>query len=176
MGTTHIAKTTPVTEKTAEEWRQDATRQEQIREDSWERSDTDGFLTQWAAGINSSLSIRKAEIAENGGLWNFAGLCDAKTGERIKAKMVYVANKFAPWRGDVARWVVLDENNKAILWLPVGANSRKQKALGFCEKREQAPADAVLEGKGYGLSGSCWVSVIRRDKGYPEGAKIWKQS
>jgi len=176
MRTTHITKTTPVNEKTAEEWRQDAARQEDIRENSWERSDTDGFLTQWAAGINSSLSIRKAEIAENGGLWDFPALCDAKTGERIKAKRVYVANKFAPWNGDVACWIVLDENDKAILWLPAGAKSRKQKALGFCEKRELAPADAVLEGRGHGLSGSCWVSVIRKDKGYREGAKIWKQS
>ena len=38
------------------------------------RSDTDGFLSQWAGGLTAQLERRRAEIAEAGDVATFTGL------------------------------------------------------------------------------------------------------
>ena len=42
----------------ADEHRQMAAKAEQDKAESWERSDTDGFLSQWASGLTASLQLR----------------------------------------------------------------------------------------------------------------------
>src|SRR5207244_11723938 len=53
--------------KTAEEWRAEAAQCRKSSADSWERSDTDGFLSQWAADTMARRFDACAEIADNGG-------------------------------------------------------------------------------------------------------------
>lgn len=52
---------------TAEEWRELAKSRFQAEQDSWERSDTDGFLSQKAAVTYGHMYNDLAALAENGG-------------------------------------------------------------------------------------------------------------
>jgi hypothetical protein len=48
----------------AAEWREMAREDRQRAADSWERSDTDGFLSQWASGIMADAYDLAAELVE----------------------------------------------------------------------------------------------------------------
>lgn len=150
----------------AEQYRKLANEAFQRQEDSWERSDTDGFLSQWASGLTSQLNSRLAELAEAGWVAPFPGLFSVATGERIPAKIIMVNDRFR--HGKRAVWALVDPATDRFTgtFVPVGENSRKQKQLGFVEKTEMAPAFAKLEG-----SNACNVSVwvYRTDGGYPKG-------
>lgn len=73
--------------KTAEEWRAEARRNEQSAQDSWERSDTDGFLSQWASQQMATRYFRLASIAEQGGTMTQSAFVDLATGALIKGSM-----------------------------------------------------------------------------------------
>lgn len=152
---------------TATEHRTEAARHEQSAADSWERSDTDGFLSQWADGLNAQMHRLAADIAENGGKHEFVGLFDAK-GRRVKAKLIYVADRFRGY-GKKPVWMVLDANDQAIEWVNAfrdGARSKMAK-LGLHEAKEEVAAKAFIDGEGHGLSGRAWVAAKRLDRGYP---------
>lgn len=155
---------------TANEYHQLSRGQIQEREDSFDRCDTDGFLSQWASGVHSNLYLRLAELAEAGWVSEFPGLFDIKTGERVPAKIIYVKDRFSYNGALKALWAIVDPKTEKFtgVFLPEGENSRKQKKLGFFQKKEIAPAYAKIDGVGYGLSGSVWVSVYRTDCGYPK--------
>lgn len=72
---------------TPAEWRNmraDSVRREA---ESWERSDTDGFLSQWASQCMARLYSYLAELAENNGVETFIGLADM-AGNLLDAKIV----------------------------------------------------------------------------------------
>ena len=79
--------TAPVTVggKTAEEWREQARESRQRSAESWERSDTDGFLSQWASDEMARRYDFLATVAERGYLEVFA-FVDLATGELIKGE------------------------------------------------------------------------------------------
>ena len=54
--------------KTAAEWREMAARSQQERQASWERSDTDGFLSQWASDVCAREYLTCADLIEQGGV------------------------------------------------------------------------------------------------------------
>lgn len=56
------------------------------REDSFDRCDTDGFLTQAASGAKAEQYRRQADINEHGGFDVFVGLYEAETGRRVIAR------------------------------------------------------------------------------------------
>ena len=60
---------------TAAEHRAKAEQAYDRAEESWQRSDTDGFLSQWASGITGDLHRAQADLLDNGGKSTFAGLC-----------------------------------------------------------------------------------------------------
>ena len=74
--------------KTAEEWREEASSRYRASADSWERSDTDGALTQWAADTQGRRYDANAALAEHHGRWTFQGLVDADTGSVLPARLV----------------------------------------------------------------------------------------
>lgn len=148
------------------------------REESHDRCDTDGFLSQWAWGLNAQEYAARADILEHGGCAKFLGLFDAATGARVPAKII--ASQFG------ARWMLcdattgkatgvffavgsLDENNEP-------ANSKRTKLVkaGFVEAFEWAPAIAKCVGTGTGLSGRAWIATLRTDGGWP-GAPEWRK-
>lgn len=57
---------------TAEEWRAMAKKSAQSEQESWERSDTDGFLSQWALQASGRMYRDLADLRENNGVHTFA--------------------------------------------------------------------------------------------------------
>lgn len=62
--------------RTADEWRGMARASRQRAADSWERCDTDGFMSQWASGLTAREYDTCAELAERGGWHEFQALFD----------------------------------------------------------------------------------------------------
>lgn len=147
---------------TATEHRAKAAAADQRAADSFERSDTDGFLSQWASGLTAQLERLKADLADEGGRTEFAGLYEGD--RRVKAKIVHYKNKFS--HTDESSWL-LHEDETALIdarggkFVPTGERSRVQKRLGLRERREVADAYAFMNGSGTGLSGNAWPALAR---------------
>lgn len=69
---------------TPDEWRAKARGSDQRRQESWERSDTDGFLSQWASQVMSSVYDFCASVAEKGCVREIRWLMDSATGEPVE--------------------------------------------------------------------------------------------
>jgi hypothetical protein len=132
---------------------------EQRKEDSFQRSDTDGFVSQWASGLTAELYRTQADIRASGDMAEFTGLYEGN--RRVKARIVSYHNKYTH-RQDI-KWVVADDDPvcKKRKWIPVGKNSRIQRELGLHEEKELAAAWAKMDGRGTGLSGTAWVATYR---------------
>jgi len=121
--------------------------------DSFERSDTDGCLTQWASGITADLRRRQAQILRNGGKSEFRGLYEGD--RRVTARLI--ETQFGP------SWLLNEDEALRFgrRFLPEGDNSRVQKKLGLHEARELAPAAAKTASNGTGLGGNVWIETYR---------------
>lgn len=132
-------------------------------QESFERCDTDGFLSQWASDITARMFDLQAEVADSNGLWIFAGLYDGD--RRLAAKIIRVKCFNAPWKTE-RKWILRDDEvaKYGRRFIPVGGNSRVRKQLGLVERDERAPAVAEIVGSGTGLSGaaSCCATVVRK--------------
>jgi len=153
-------------EKSAEEYREEAAAHRAERLRSQEESDTDGFLSQWASGLNANLAETRAEIQENGGMAEFWGLYRREDGQRIRAKLI--DGKYG------LCWAICDEHATFTgqFFTMNGEGSKRTKLwkAGLEERREMAPAWAKMDGEGYGLSGRAWVATYRVDGGFPPDA------
>jgi len=123
------------------------------REESFQRSDTDGFVSQYCSGLMGQLNRAKADIIKNGGYASFWVLMDAEG--NIVSDYDF-CNQYGK-----NTWIVKDEYIKQIgrKFVPTGDNSRVQKRLGLYEEQVEAQAWAALEGNGYGFSGNVWVEA-----------------
>jgi hypothetical protein len=65
----------------------EARQHEQDARDSFERCDTDGFLSQAASAISAQEKRLQAEIVSNGGTWWFPILVDAETGAWVPSRL-----------------------------------------------------------------------------------------
>ena len=142
--------------KTAAEWRKEVNAQQAEREASFQRCDTDGFVSQWAHGICASRDDRKAECAKTNGQELFTVLVDAKTGERVDAKLVD-----GQWG---TSWMLAPEAKACYggkTWVTCGKGSRIQRELGLKEVAEWADAYITLGGSGTGLSGTAYPITLR---------------
>jgi hypothetical protein len=146
--------------------------------ESFERSDTDGFLSQWASGVTASLADRKAELAEANWQAPFAALFDL-AGNRVDAKLI--DGKFGKcWAiigaGGRFTGVFVAHYNPPELWRCGPGEqfyetftkefARHQKRIakkGYQIGVELAPANARLASNGRGLSGNVWVETYRTD-------------
>lgn len=124
--------------ETAEKLRSEASQAFKNAEDSFQRSDTDGFLSQWASSEIGRLKNAQAEILENGGVWAIPTLME---GERmVTAVRVLNYNKFS--YSNKWEWFLEDEEAEKFgrRWIPVGQRSRIQKQLGLHEEKIERPA------------------------------------
>lgn len=146
----------------AQQLRDEADQAETRRAESWERSDTDGFVSQWASGITAQEKRAQADIIDNGGTAEFPGLF--VDGVRVKAKII-------PTKFGVC-WALLDEAGSITGFQ--GRGERSLKKNGYEERDETAPAWATIQGSGTGLAGaaSCRVVTYRTDDGYPADAVV----
>ena len=150
--------------KTATEYRAEAAAHRAEVEASWERSDTDGFLSQWAGGLNAQLADRKATIAEQGGMGRFRRV----RLERLDGSLVEDARVVETRYG--TKWRVESTDQ----WLPY--QPKRESTLGkrgYREVTEEADLTAVahMDGRGRGLSGTAWVAVFTPDK--PKSERWW---
>lgn len=60
----------------AKQLREASSRKAQEASDSFDRCDTDGFLSQWASSLNSQLDRANAELLEAGGVYEFEAVFD----------------------------------------------------------------------------------------------------
>jgi hypothetical protein len=135
--------------KTAEQWRESARANAQRRNDSWERSDTDGFLSQWGAQVMEAENRACADLAETDGRSVFPALFTL-AGELVNARRISTRYGF-PWavfapedteqRGNVLAWVNESEARKAST--RANALAKKGYAIGSVE----APAFIKLVGE-----------------------------
>lgn len=137
-------------ENLAKHFKNDANASLKSREDSWERSDTDGFLSQWASGLSAQLSNAKAEIVRNRGRAPFRRLCD-KDGNEVPARLIDA--KYGPC------WALLDPAGKFTGVFVSDRDSTIAKK-GFTTRDIDKPAWAKMAGSGRGLSGRAWVQVF----------------
>jgi hypothetical protein len=143
--------------------RANAQRQREAERESFERCDTDGFLSQWAHSIGAQKDDLAAKILEQGGYARFPVLVD-QDGEVVADREYRFANRAAPWKTDIV-WRV-DEVRFGRRWVPAGDRSRVQKALGLREESRWFPAAAAILGGGKGIAGasSCYVGPVRTDR------------
>jgi hypothetical protein len=146
---------------TGDQLRAQANERDRAAEESFQRCDTDGFLSQWAAGLTAQELRMKAQVADAGGMWTFARtMLVTLDGEATDAREVKTRFGYR-WR--------LDSTDQ---WLPV--NPARESTLakhGYreVEVTEVAEAKVTLAGNGRGLSGNVWVRVYRPDARQSDG-------
>jgi len=155
--------------ESAEEYRAKARKHFDRSRESFDRCDTDGFVTQFASDLSGREAQRNAEIVEAGGTAKFRGLYERATGDRVRAKLI---------KGNYGMvWAFCDQlgnfTGRFIGDSKGGPRSRIFQ-LGYEVLWEDAPARAVVTGEGKGFSGlaSCHVTTVRADEGYPDDAKV----
>jgi hypothetical protein len=137
--------------------------QDRARAESFERCDIDGFVSQWAHGINADKARMEVQILRNGGYAQFWVLLDADDNV-IADRMHWFQNQYSfAWQG---KWRLGDDDAAKYgrRWVPVGDNSRVQKQLGLREEKRWFPAFAKIVAEGNGLSGaaSARVEAVRK--------------
>ena len=131
-------------------YRAEAAEHERRKQESWERSDTDGFLSQWASGLSAQLARAKADLVEAGGTAEFCAVFDGD--DLVPTKRV--ETKYG------IRRVTLDANGRFDRWFSFATGPRSNFAkAGFTERQVTHSAAAVMDGRGRGLSGTAWVAV-----------------
>lgn len=148
----------------------DAVAAEKFKEanDSFDRSDTDGFLSQWAGHLSSQTNSMKARLAEDGNLAEFNALFDLE-GNLVPAK--YIRTVYG-WT-----WALLSSEDPSSsftgFFKPSEAKSDNTRVnndakKGYYVGRVMAPAAVGTEGSGRGLSAALTVRnvVFRTDKGF----------
>lgn len=165
-------KPTPTAEQLqrAKELREDSQRCLQSAEESFQRSDTDGFLSQWASTIQAQKNDANARLLEEaGGYAKFPVL--VYEGRVVAEKVYEFADKFAPsWSGaTIYRWKLPADlaDKLGRKWIPQGSKSKIQKQLGLTEEYRWFPAVAIIttgNRKSTGLAGAAnaYVTVVKR--------------
>ena len=145
----------------AEELREQAAESDRKAAESWERSDTDGFLSQWAHGITADMHRRNAELLEAGGRARFPALFTT-SGDWVPARRI--EGTYGP------RWQVLTETGRPTgTFLAYRPKRRDTLAKhGYVEGIVERPAVAAILGSGRGLSGaaSCYVADVPTDQNH----------
>ncbi len=135
--------------ETGAEYRKMARGEEREREASWQRSDTDGFLSQWASGLTAQIYEACAEIADNQGKWKFKVLCDL-TGAKVKAR---------PIQGKYGMvWAIMGKYDETIGF--ASYHPKKKETLekkGFQEIEMELPAVVMTSS----ARGSYNVSIVK---------------
>lgn len=154
---------------TAAELRASAAQHRADAAESFERCDTDGFVSQWASGINAQVADRNAEIADGGGKWLFARTTLVTLdGEPTDARAVDTRYG-TKWRSDAA--------DKWLPYMPARPSTLAKHGYREVTETIAAPAKAITwaPSGARGLSGatSVCVIVIRTDVDAREGRE-WR--
>jgi len=125
--------------------RAEAAQHEQDAADSFERCDTDGFMSQWASGCTAAKKRLQADIQDNGGLAEVPALFDL-AGNLVPAKLI--DTRFGMAWGIFESWDDLNGSGDIVRW--VNAFPARRSTLAskdVMEGRVMARAYADLRGK-----------------------------
>lgn len=135
-------------------------------EESFDRCDTDGFLSQWANSISATEYRKQAEILRNGGYSRFLVLVDTTTNKVVSTELVTFPHPKFSWQ-TVTKWKITDqdcEDRTGRRWIPYGEKSRIQKQHGLREDYYWFPAWAKIGvpvgSKSTGLGGCANARVM----------------
>jgi hypothetical protein len=159
--------------KTAAEYRQEAAEHRRREQESFERSDTDGCVSQWCHSLSAREADARARIADNGGVARFTGLYEGD--RRVKARQIRTEYK----GHETTQWLLHEDESDLIAkrgkrYLPSGKRSRVLKSLGLAERPEVDPASAKVSGSGTGLSGlaTCFIETYRSGDKWGSDAQL----
>ena len=122
-------------QKKAEAKREEAAKHDRDAAESFERCDTDGFLSQWASGINAERKRMEADLIEAGGFGEIVCLID-ESGEIVPARPI--ETRYG------SRWAIFasaeDANSRSgeiISWISwsQAANGRKGFRSALCIRK-----------------------------------------
>lgn len=146
---------------TPAELRAEAQRADQAAADSFERSDTDGFLSQWASSITARKLRAQAELAEAGGLTETSALFNL---DGTVASTHQGEGQWGPY------WVLNDaaaERYGKRFYSPSRARSMatrraNNRRKGFTVGRVSVRGYVTITGSGTGMSGaaSAYVTTL----------------
>jgi hypothetical protein len=151
----------------------EAARKRQSAADSFERCDTDGFVSQWASQIGADKDRKEIALLKNGGYAQFPVLCD-ENGNVLATKVYSFADKYRPdqWNNPQKEmWRLPDDEaeKRGRKWVPTCyiGKSRIQKKLGLHEESRWFPACAKITTGGRkdtGFSGmaNAFVAVFKK--------------
>lgn len=126
----------------AKQLREASSHKAQEAVDSFERCDTDGFLSQWASSLNSQLDRTNAEILEAGGVSEFDAVFDLQGNYQ---PAVLIDTRFGK------AWSLTDSNGKFLnppVFLPTRpARASTIKKKGYTIGSVIRKAHAKLAGK-----------------------------
>jgi len=152
--------TTPAENLDPDFWRAQGCSARKREQESFERCDTDGFVSQWCLGLTARECDERARICEEGGTASFTGLYEGM--RRVRAKRIDTPFGTS-WLLDDSEAGIISRRGKP--YLPTGRTSRVLARLGLQERYERAPAWARLDSPrgARGLSGlsSAFVRVYR---------------
>jgi len=148
----------------AAKYRDEARGNDRDAQESYERCDTDGFLSQWAHGQMADRYYRAADILEAGGCAEFIALFDLE-GNLVPAK--YIQTRYG-WS-----WALLE----------VSPDEKIQRIVGWFNESRAKNAETARknnEKKGYRLGkvrAACFLNlrdghVVRTDGEYSSNVEI----
>lgn len=159
--------------KTPETLRAEAAAADQAAADSFDRCDTDGFLTQWASGLTAQQKRMEADLAEAGGVAAFLALFTL-AGEPVPARLVDTryGTKFAVFAtaADAAT-----HGAPVVAWVNPFVKPAFLAKKGYKTAKVLAPAKVVMRGNGgTGLAGATSVRPVRvrTDGGFDPAAPL----
>jgi hypothetical protein len=145
-----------------------ANKQRRQKEESFERCDTDGFLSQWAHDICGHRDDLAAQVAEQGFTFFFPALFDLN-GNLVAAKLIAVSSKFH--HGKDSMWGILendDPHSRVVNWIkarPARVSTIEKK--GYREGMVAAPAKADIMGEK-----TAYAGIRRTDGGFSRNVNI----
>jgi hypothetical protein len=154
MGEIMSANITPEEQAKADSYRQQAADSRKRAYESYQNSDTDGFVSQWASGITADELIMKAELIEDGGSYERDLLFDLQ-GNLILAKEIETQFGYA--------WAILDPEHPRGRFLGFfnESKARKQETKikndakkGYYVGRGRVKGYVKIFASGTGLSGA----------------------
>lgn len=146
----------------AEEMRAAARQSAERRSESYERCDTDGFVSQWAHGLDAHAAATAIELCEARGLTRCSVLLDAETGE--------IASTHYKWGDYGPYWVLNDAAAEKAGKRFVNESRAERRATfvknmakkGFVVGTAEVRAEVKIVGGGTGRSGAvnCRPAVV----------------
>lgn len=135
------------TTRTAAQWREMSQQARRTSQESYERCDTDGFLSQWANDRLAHLYSQIAGVAEDGGMFDFYMLTDLE-GNRLDATQV--KNQYGKWS-----WRIWDPETRRVSWF---AESYARKgATRRANNRKKGYTFHTFRGAAVYKTGTGWI-------------------